>query len=170
MTTSAEKVKQYFLLKGIPEKNMVFSAVDTRINYTLLENGTATNTIESYTLSQRVTISSNEVEKITLLSRESTELIREGITFSSREPQYYYTKIAELKIDMIGLATKDARDRAEQIAEATTARIGPLKSARMGVFQITPLYSTMVDDSGAYDTSTVEKEITAVISCEFEIR
>jgi len=40
----------------------------------------------------------------------------------------------------------------------------------MGVFQITPLYSTEVSDYGINDTSSLEKEITAVVTCTFEIK
>jgi hypothetical protein len=35
--------------------------------------------------------------------------------------------------------------------------------------QITPLYSNEVDDYGINDTSSLEKEITAVVHCQFEI-
>lgn len=40
----------------------------------------------------------------------------------------------------------------------------------MGVFQITPLYSTEVSDYGINDTTSIDKEITAVVNCEFIIK
>ena len=71
---------------------------------------------------------------------------------------------------MLAEATKDAKNRAEQISQNTDSRIGALKSAKMGVFQITPLYSTEVADYGINDTSSLEKEITAVVTCTFEMK
>lgn len=71
---------------------------------------------------------------------------------------------------MIGLATKDAKTRATKILDNTGNKVGALKSANTGIFQITPLYSEEVSDFGISDTSSVEKEITAVVNCEFEVK
>jgi hypothetical protein len=70
---------------------------------------------------------------------------------------------------MLAEATKDARKRAEMIVENAGNKLGDLKYADMGVMQITPLYSNEVDDYGINDTSSLEKEITAVVHCQFEI-
>ena len=59
---------------------------------------------------------------------------------------------------------------AEMIAENANSRIGSLRYADMGVIQITPLYSTEISDIGMNDTSSIEKEITAVVHCEFEVK
>jgi hypothetical protein len=88
----------------------------------------------------------------------------------SSPPQYYYTKIGDLKIEMLGEASKDAKERAERIASSTGNSIGSVKSARMGVLQITAADSTDVSDSGTYDTSTIEKDMTAVVNISFAVR
>lgn len=167
---SHEKVKNYFLSKGLSEKDFIFSSISTITNYEVLPNGVYSTKVDSYRLVQSIQITSSDVDKITELSRQSTELINLGIQFESLPPQYYYTKIANLKVDMLGLATKDAMNRASQIANSTGIKIGNLRSAKMGVFQITPLYSTEVADYGINDTSSVDKEITAIVNCEFEIK
>lgn len=167
---SQEKVKTYLMAKGISEKDMIFSSINTVPNHAMLPNGQYTNQIESYTLSQDVEVRSGDVDKITQLSREATELINQGVSFQSNQPQYFYTKLADLKVKMLSLATKDAMIRAQQIAENAGSRAGALRAARMGVFQITPLYSNEISDYGINDTSSLEKEITAVVTCTFEIR
>ena len=126
--------------------------------------------IDYYELNQTVTISSGEIEKITDISRKVTELINEGIQFQSNSPQYMYTKIADMKVTMLAEATKDAKKRAEMIAENAGNKLGNLKYADMGVIQITPLYSNEVSDYGMNDTYSLEKEITAIVHCEFEIQ
>jgi len=88
-------------------------------------------------LTQNITNESNEVDKNEGVSREVTELINQGVELYSQEPQYYYTKLAELKIEMIAAATQDAKVRAEQIAQNSNGNLGGLKNATMGIFQIT---------------------------------
>ncbi|MCX7883803.1 MAG: SIMPL domain-containing protein [Caloramator sp.] len=169
LKASNERVKQYLLSKGLSEKDLVFSSILTSVKNEILPNGMVANKVEGYTLTQNVEIKSNDVDLITKISRESTELINQGVQFESYPPQYYYTKIADLKVEMLGLATKDAMLRAEQIAKNTNVKVGKLKASRMGVFQITPPYSTEVSDAGIFDTSSIDKEITAVVNCEFDI-
>ena len=163
-------VKSYLKAQGINEKDMVFSSINTEIRYVTLPNGQSTTQVEGYRLGQQVEIRSNDVDKMTLLSRQTTELINQGVEFQSNPPQYFYTKIADMKVKMLSLATKDAMVRAAQIANNAGSKVGALRSARMGVFQITPLYSNEVSDYGVNDTYSLDKEITAVMNCEFEIR
>lgn len=165
-----DKVKGYLKGKGLTDKDIVVSAISTMNIYEIMPNGMQTSNIVGYRLDQTVEISSKEVDKITGISRESTELINEGVEFTSQFPQYYYTKIADMKVSMLAEATKDAKMRAQQISENTGSTIGKLRTAKMGVFQITPLYSTDVADYGINDTSSLDKEITAVVTCSFELK
>ncbi|MCS7201792.1 MAG: SIMPL domain-containing protein [Dictyoglomus sp.] len=170
LSESQKKVKDYFINKGLSEKDIIFSSISTTVIYEILPNGVTTTRVEGYRLSQKIEITSKEIDKITELSRKSTELINVGVQFESLPPQYFYTKLADLKIEMLSLATEDAVKRAEQIAKSTGTKVERLRSAYMGVFQITPLYSTEVSDYGINDTTSIDKEITAVVNCEFLIR
>ncbi|MGE5630638.1 MAG: SIMPL domain-containing protein [Caulobacteraceae bacterium] len=167
---SSDKVRKYLVSKGIGDDELVFTSIDTSPIFEVNINGQYTNNLLGYRLQQQVEISSADVDRISQISREATELINEGVEFQSFPPQYFYTKIADLKVSMLAEATKDAKNRAEQIAQNTGSSIGTLKSAKMGVFQITPLYSTEVADYGINDTSSIQKEITAVVTCTFELK
>lgn len=164
------RVMDYLVKQGVPEKEIVFSSINTGTYYIILPNGQYTSDIDYYELYQSVTISSEEIDKITEISRNVTELINEGIQFQSNSPQYMYTKIADMKVTMLAEATKDARKRAEMIAENAGNALGKLTYADMGVIQITPRYSNEVSDYGMNDTYSLEKEITAIVHCEFEIQ
>jgi hypothetical protein len=59
--------------------------------------------------------------------------------------------------------------RAEQMAASTNSDLGPMRTAKMGVLQITPKNSNVVSDYGINDVSSIEKEITAVVHASFEI-
>lgn len=164
------KVLDYLVKQGVPKDKIVFSSITTNTYYIMLPSGQYTSDVDYYELYQTVTISSGEIDKITEISRKVTELINEGIQFQSNAPQYMYTKIADMKVTMLAEATKDATKRAEMIAENAGNKLGKLKYADMGVIQITPLYSNEVSDYGMNDTYSLEKEITAIVHCEYEIQ
>ncbi len=164
-----DKVKDYLISKGVKDDEMVMSQVYTETIYKKNEKGNDTNDIQGYTLSQGVTIRSYDVDRITAVSRESTELIDKGVQFTSQAPEFFYTKLDELKIEMLAKATENAKQRAESMAKSTGNRIGFMRSARMGVFQITPVTSTDVSDWGENDTSSLEKKVMAVVTVSFAI-
>ena len=170
LQTSRDKVQNYLVGQGLTEDEIVFSSIYTSTYYVISDYGIYTNDVDYYQLSQTVTISSYEVDEVTAISRDVTELINDGVQFQSNSPQYQYTKIADLKVTMLAEATKDATSRAQMIAENAGSSLGGLTYADMGVFQITPLYSNEVSDYGINDTSSLEKEITAVVHCQFEIK
>ncbi|ADI02077.1 MAG TPA: SIMPL domain-containing protein [Syntrophothermus lipocalidus] len=163
-------VKKYLIEQGIPEKDIEFSSINTSTNYVIGPSGQYTSEIESYVLNEEVKVQSKDVQKLKQLALQATDLMNQGLEFQSYPPQYFYTKLPELKVKMLSLATQDAKRRAEEIAGNAGSKVGALRSARMGVFQITPRYSNEISDYGINDTSSLEKEITAVVSCSFEIR
>ncbi len=165
-----EKVTSYLLSKGFQKEKLVMSAINTTTLYVNNAQGYPTNQISGYRLSQDVSTESNEVEKIDRLSRESTELINEGIEINSLPPEYLYTKLSDLKVELIGLASKDAKERAEQIAKSTDNSIGEVRSSKMGVIQINAKNSTEISDYGMNNTSSIDKTITVVVNMSFSIK
>jgi len=166
-------VKDYLIEKGIKEENIVFNSVQTdEQREQKYQNGNYVGSIfKGYQLTQSVKIESNDVELIESVSREITELLNKGVQFNSTPPRYYYTKLADLKIEMISKATEDARVRAEKIAENSGGTLGALKSANMGVFQITGQNSG--EDyswSGAYNTADKRKTASITMRLEYEIK
>ncbi len=162
-------VKSYLSTQGVPDSDITISQVTTETVYKKNEKGNDTNDIEGYLLKQNIQIRSKDVVKIDKVSRESTELINQGIEFTSPLPEYFYTKLDELKIEMLAKATENAKERAMSMVKATGNRIGFMRSARMGVFQITPATSTDVSDWGMNDTSSLDKKVMAVVSASFAI-
>jgi hypothetical protein len=84
--------------------------------------------------------------------------------------QYVYTKLTSLRPELLAQATKDARSRAGVIVDATGSHLGKLRRVSVGVFQITAPNSTEVQDYGVYDTSTLEKDVTAVVNVTFSLK
>ena len=165
-----DKVNAYLLTKQVNPSEIIVSQISITTLYKKNDEGHNTNDIEGYVLRQGIEVRSNDVEKISAVSRESTELINQGIAFESYAPEYFYTKLDELKIEMLAKATENAKVRVESMVKASGSTIGVMRSARMGVFQITPTTSTDVSDYGYNDTSSLEKKVTAVVSAAFAIK
>ena len=123
-------------------------------------------------LTQSIRIESSDVEKVEKIAREVTELLDQGIQIDGNNVSYYYTKLADLKIEMLANATKDARNRAETIAKNAGANLGGLKTANMGVFQITAPNSADEDYSwgGTFNTSSKKKRASINMRLTYYVR
>ncbi len=169
LSDNIPRVKQYLLSKGVTETQITVSSISSTTLHDKDSDGNESAQITGYSLRQELLVRSNDVDKIEKIAREATELINQGILLESNAPEYYYTKLADLKIEMLAEAAKDAKVRAQQIASSTGSSIGSVRSARMGVLQITAADSNEVSDSGISDTSSLDKDITAVVNVSFAV-
>lgn len=169
LSEAVPRVKAYLISKGIAENQITVSSISSQTLHGRTSDGGETSEITGYSLRQELVVRSNEVEKIAKIAREATELINQGILIESMAPEYHYTQLGGLKIEMLAEAAKDAKVRAEQIAQSTGSSIGSVRTARMGVLQITPADSNEVSDSGMNDTSSLDKTITAVVNIGFAV-
>lgn len=163
------KVKQYLIAKGVAENQITVSAITTTTLKRTDSSGNDTGEITGYVLRQSLEVRSNEVDKIAAIARQATELINQGVMVESSAPKFYFTGIGDLKVEMLGEAASDAKARAVKIASSTGDSVGAVKNARMGVMQITAADSTEVSDYGIYDTSTIDKDVTAVVNISFAV-
>lgn len=167
-------ITKYLQNKGVAEGQIVFKAVRTTSKTKRKYNSNGDyigDEFIGYNLVQAIQIESSEVDKIEKISREITELINQGVTFYSDAPRFYYTKLADLKIQMISEATEDARIRAEKIAEYSGGNLGQLRSAKMGVFQITG-QNSKEDYSwgGTFNTSSKEKTASITMKLLYQVK
>jgi hypothetical protein len=169
LTDAVSRIKQYLKSKGITEDQMTVSSVSSTTMHGKDSEGNETSEITGYSLRQEVQVRSTDVDRVERIAREATELIQQGILLESSAPEYYYTKIADLKIKMLAAAAADAKVRAEQVAKSTGSSIGSVRNARMGVMQINAADSNEVSDSGINDTSSLEKDVTAVVNVGFAV-
>jgi hypothetical protein len=169
LSEAVPKVKAYLVSKGIPDKEITISSISSQTLHSKSSEGEETSEITGYSLRQELSVRSNDVDKIEKIARQSTELINQGILIESMAPQYLFTEMGNLKIEMLAEAAKDAKKRAEQIAQSTGSSIGSVRTARMGVLQITPADSTDVSGEGMNDTSSIDKDITAVVNIGFAV-
>lgn len=173
LNTDKDVVRTYLTSKGITKEDIIFNSVQTseqRDNK--YDNGNYVGSVfRGYQLSQSVQIESKNVALVEGVAREITELLNKGVQFNSSPPRYYYTQLADLKIEMISKATEDARLRAEKIAENSGSGLGKLLSANMGVFQITGQNSG--EDyswGGSYNTSSKKKTASITMRLDYKVK
>lgn len=167
-------VKDFLLRTGVAENEITLSAL--RINrdyqYRYDQNGRMTGQeFTGFNLTQEIKVESKNLAKAEAAYKEAGSLIDQGIEFIAGEPDYYYTKLADLKLELLSEATKDGYDRATKIAGNAEGSVGNLKNASMGVIQITGQNSN--EDyswDGAFNTKAKNKTATVTVKLEFEIK
>jgi hypothetical protein len=168
-----EAIENYLVSKGVDKKSLVFSSisVENLLNTRYGSNGEIIGQeFAGYKLTQSVEITSSKIDQVEEVSRNITELINDGIQLNSAAPRYYYTKLADLKLSLVSKATKDARERAEKIAEESGSKIDKLTTAQMGIIQITGQNSG--EDyswGGAYNTSSREKTASITMKLNYKM-
>ncbi|MBO7673223.1 SIMPL domain-containing protein [bacterium] len=169
MNSDVKAIKEFLMEKGIDENAIDVSSIDSYEYYR--RNGAYTsNDIEGYNVSQTVKVSSKDVNKITEISKQADALVDKNINITYNSLEYLVSNLDDIKVKMVGEATKNAKARAESMVKGTNGKIGVLNSARMGVFQIVPLNSTDVSDYGINDTSSLEKKVISTVNATFTVK
>ena len=143
--------------KGIPEESIEEGTINTSTTYKRDLRGHATSEVDSLKLTQTFTVETPDVNLAKRLAKESTQLLREGIDFRSYAPSYFFTKLEDLKLDLLEEAAANSKLRAERLAKSAGNRVIGVISASQGIFQITEPNSTQTSSWGMYDTSSIEK-------------
>lgn len=174
LEANKQKVQKYLKDKGIPADAVVFEFVNVDKQYESVygANGNwAGQRFTGYMLRQRFTVESTDVEKVEVVSREISSLIAQGVSIEAYAPDYYYTKLDDVKMGLIETASADARTRAEKIADNAGTKIGRVASARMGVFQITGANSNEeFSAGGSFNTSSRTKKARITMRIEYRLK
>ena len=110
---------------------------------------------------------SARVDTVQNVAQASSSLLTQGIPFSAQPLQYVYTKLDTVRGPLLAAAVRDAEQRAKTLLAATGSKLGTLRGVDVSPFQITPPNSTEVSDYGEYDTSTLKKQVEAVVNVTF---
>jgi hypothetical protein len=167
------KVKKFLTEKGIGSEEITFSTLKINKEYKSIYNNEGNivgNEFAGFTLVQQVIVESKNTDVVEKMIGQINELIEKGIEFSANEPDYFYTKLKDLKIELLKQATEDAYNRALTISENAKSDFGNLKNGTMGVFQITGQNSN--EDyswGGSFNTKAKYKSASITVKLEFEL-
>lgn len=127
-------------------------------------------TFKGFVTREAIRVHSADIPAVEKASREITSLLEQGVSVTSGAPSYYYTKLGELKIEMLAAAGRDARLRADNILKsAGGASIKRLRKTNMGIININPANSTETSNEGNNDVTSHDKDIITIVHAEFEL-
>ena len=170
-------IEQFLLDKGVSADEFSFLSIDIEKKFKTKNHFNdegdlvdRESVFDGYELSQQVMITSGNIQLVSSVSNEVTDLIEKDIFMTSFNPKYYYTKLGELKIEMIKLAAEDGLLRATTAVEGAEGGLGDLLETSIGVFQI--LGSNSNDSfswGGTLNTSHKHKTAYVNVKQRYEI-
>lgn len=93
-----------------------------------------------YSANQTVTVYSRNIDAVRSIMGSLSELGKQGIVFTGNDYQsqteYIFTRLNEIKPEMIEEATRKAREVAEKFATDSQSKLGKIKRASQGQFSI----------------------------------
>jgi hypothetical protein len=127
-------------------------------------------TSKGFVTRETIIVRSSDTSVVEKASRNITSLLEQGVSVTSHAPAYFYTKLGELKVEMLAAAGRDARARADNILKsAGGAAIKRLKRTNMGIININPANSTETSNEGNNDRTSLEKDIITIVHAEFDL-
>jgi hypothetical protein len=162
-----DALTNYLTKGGVPADALTLGPVSTYGNQEY-SNGNYTGRILNYVANRDLTVRSKDVELISRLSQGIGALLQTGVSVNNYGPAYYVSTLPDLRPQLLAEAMKDAQVRAKAITDAVGGGVGAVLSVKSGVIQVTTPDSTMTTDVGAYDTSTIQKTVTATVSVTFK--
>lgn len=162
-----DELSSYLTNGGVPVASLELGPVSTYSNAEYI-NGNPTGRIISYNASRDLTVRTKDVLLVKKLSQGIGTLLQQGVNINNNGPQYYISTLPSLRPQLLQEAVKDAQVRAVALTSGVGGKVGAVLSVRSGPFQVTTPDSTMTSDVGAYDTSTIQKTVTATVSVTFK--
>lgn len=137
--TDAEAVRTFLTGAGVAADDIEVQSLEVT---DLLAQAYRQGPVESrFIISQTLAVRSPDVDTVVTASQRIGDLVEAGVILSGegiQGPFYLFTGLNQIKPAMLADATANARDAAEQFAKDAASRIGGIRRARQGVFQILP--------------------------------
>lgn len=126
------------------------------------------NGVTRYTVRQRLALRTNDIARAQRAVARQFDLVGRGVLLEEGSGMAYtFTRLNDIKPEMVAEATKDARAAAEQFAEDSGASVGAIKDATQGYFEIN---SRDGDSGGGWGVSdTPYKKVRVVTTVEFSL-
>lgn len=159
-----QRMQTFLRNEGVKASELVVQPISTQT--VTSQNGSS---IIGYQLVRSYEVRSSRVAAIAGVAQHTASLLSEGVPLAAQPIQYVFTKLPQVRPSLLAEATKDAQRRAKVLVDSTGGRLGGVRGVDVGVFQVTSPNSTDVSDYGVYDTSTLQKDVTAVVNVTFAL-
>lgn len=139
-----KKIKDFVIAKGLTEKEISINVPNIKDKKNQ-EYGGEYNITYRYYATVKITLISNKVSIVRDIEMNQFDLFKEGVNLIKND--YYYdgdynrtysfTKLNDIKPDMIKESIKNAKKAADEFAQSSNSKIKNIKSAYQGQFEIT---------------------------------
>lgn len=159
--------------KGIKRDEIKTGSLDIE---DLLANQYRSNNIgadQRYVLKDTITVRSNDVALVDRNIRALNDLVKQGIVLTANNADFQFTKLNDIKADMLRAATKNARDAAQQFANDADSRVGSIQSANQGFFSVDSRDSAAAQNPNGGEgytppqQSTIDKKVRVVVTLTY---
>jgi len=136
---NTKNISEFLSGKGISKKEISFSAPSIT-DKSAQQYGDRTKAEFRYTAIQTVTVYSKDIDSVRKVMGQLSELGKKGIVFTGgnyeSQTEYLFTRLNEIKPEMIEEATRKAREVAEKFASDSKSTLGKIRKATQGQFSI----------------------------------
>ncbi len=125
---------------------------------------------QRFVIKGAIQIRSVKVDQVRKASQDTGDLVKQGVVLGEnypQAPQYFFTKLNDIRPPMLAEATRSARAVAEQFAADSRSRLGPIRRANQGVFEITSRDAAGGDRSGNDDQGSIDKKVRLVTTVDY---
>lgn len=158
-------IYEFLQQQGIAKAEISEGRVET--NDLLANPYRSNNDVASrFIVSQTITVRSGNVDIIDKALRNNGELVARGIILDSQygsPVSYIFTKLNDIKPQMLEEATKNAAAAAAEFAKSSDSRVGRIRRASQGVFSILPLEQT----PDVSENQSINKKVRVVSTIEY---
>ena len=153
-----EVIKKYLIKHGLDESDFTVkpaAITDNSLNSYMDQ----TKITYKFVAQQTILVRSGKIEAVKSAYADSLELVSAGIAVNQdydSKVSYEFTKLNDIKPEMIAEATKNARTAAEQFAHDSNSKVGKIKKATQGLFTIEDAAVGLEDKKSVRVVNTVE--------------
>lgn len=160
-------IEKFLLKNGIAAEEINMGRLETN---DLMANPYRNNT-ESvrFILNRTIVVKSENVDTIADVLNKSGELVSQGVVFSTDygyPVSYLFTRLNDIKPQMLAEATDNARQAAKEFAKNAGSQVGAIKHANQGIFSILPGEQTM----SASESQQIHKKVRVVSTVEYWLK
>jgi len=163
----ARAVRSFFQAAGFKPEEVTDSGVS--VSRERPSDGYARTGPDELTVSRTIQLRTTDVMKARNAFSRQAELLRSGVELSGSNITYTFTKLNDLKPEMIGEANRNARRSAEQFARDSGADVGRIRSASQGYFSVGPRDGEQCEDCGSTGGISPFQKVRVVTTIDYEI-
>jgi len=138
---NSSKVRDFLIQRGIDEAEITFNSPSIT-DKSAQQYGGGPRAEFRYTANQTITVYSENIETVRKAMTALADLGKQGLVLAGEnymaQTEYLFTRLNEIKPEMIEEATENAREVAEKFAEDSDSNLGKIRKASQGQFSISP--------------------------------